>query len=61
MGYELYDLGTGSSAYITSKIVRVQDVKSRFYLNGKYLCVGICSRGFGGYGNMYRAYVKKVV
>jgi len=59
-GYELCDLGTGTSAYTCSRVVNKMDIKSRFYLNGKFLVAGLSNRRYGK-GSMYRGYVKKIV
>jgi hypothetical protein len=60
LGYEYEELGTGQSAYICSGIVAVRDIKSKNFLNGKYLVVGCSNRRYGK-GNIYRGYVKEII
>jgi hypothetical protein len=59
MGYTHKALGTGASAYTTSKNIAVQNIKSKYYLNGEYLVVGTCSQKCG-MGNIYYGYVKQI-
>ena len=60
LGYTQEMLGTGESAYITSKNIKEMNIKSKQYLNGKYLVVGISSIK-NGKGCIYRGFVKKIV
>lgn len=61
LGYEEEILGTGYSAYTCSKYIGVMDIKSKCYLNGEYLVVGMCNLRYGRYGHQYRGMVKKVI
>ena len=58
-GYVEEYLGTGNSAYITSCDIKEMDIKSRKYLKGKYLVVGL-SNIKNGKGNIYRGLVKSI-
>ncbi|MFR5264479.1 hypothetical protein [Clostridium sp.] len=60
MGYYYAELGTGSTACTSSMVISVQDIKSRYYLNGEFLVVGLASKRYGN-GCMYRGYVKEVI
>ena len=60
LGYTESYLGTGKSAYICSKQVKVMDIKSIKHLNGKYLAIGQANT-FMKKGNMYNGFVKEIV
>jgi hypothetical protein len=38
----------------------VRDIKSKNFLNGKYLVTGCSNRRYGK-GNIYRGYVKEII
>jgi len=56
LGFHYEELGTGESAYTCSGKIEVMDIKSRYYLNGKYLVVGMSNRGYRK-GCIYRGMV----
>lgn len=60
MGYEYAILGTGASSVIRSKEIKVMDLNSKKYLNGKFIVVGIYSIAKNGKGITYRGYVKQI-
>lgn len=60
LGFTLERLGTGRSAYITSTVVTELNINSRYYLNGKFLAVGVSNMKYGK-GQIYRAYVMQVI
>lgn len=60
-GYHREALGTGDTAYTRSKLIRIQNIRSKCYLNGEYLVIGICNKAFSKGGQLYRGYVKKVI
>lgn len=59
-GYTFCELGTGNSAYTSSKNVSVLNIKSQKYLNGKFLVIG-CSNRQHGKGCIYQGFVKKII
>ena len=58
-GFELETLGTGHSAYTYSCDTGIKNIKSRKYLNGIYLVIGVANTG-GKKGVYYRGYVLKI-
>ena len=59
-GYVKETLGTGDSAHILSGMIVQKNIKSRFFLNGEYLVIGISSKKRGN-GIYYRGYVKEIL
>jgi len=57
--FELKTLGTGHSAYTYSCDTGIKNIKSRKYLNGTYLVIGVANEG-SRKGVYYRGYVLKI-
>ena len=60
LGFTLERLGTGRSAYITSTVVAELNINSKYYLNGKFLAVGVANVR-NGKVQIYRAYIMQIV
>lgn len=59
-GYIKEILGTGSSSKIFSKQVKELNIKSKKFLKGEYVAVGVYSE-YRGENFYFRGYVKKIV
>ena len=60
MGYVFSSLGTGKSAYICSRQIKIKNIESKYYLSGEYLVIG-CANTQYGKGCIYQGFVKKIV